>query len=279
MASIEYSLFRAKFIKARQSDLFQNDLLPEQLFVRAVLEKPSAKMRRGYFWKIGNVRLFSSNTGYFAVGRTTKSRIEKIDATTGDFVEQDLDTSPYTHCVFNAALGILGIAKKSNLAPTVDGIAKTIQRLLSRTSVIRNSNSSVEIAPIPDPEGFIAAIDSAYRVSRFGATFHGPNPFDADELFQKPLSVYLASAKGKKGNAQIQGEDLDRDVLRSVTRSTVATGNQASATIEKEPGQKSITMHLKGDAVRLRYEQDQRSETVLRDLEELYKRVRQRETD
>jgi hypothetical protein len=79
---------------------------------------------------------------------------------------------------------------------------------------ISENNISVEIRPIPDPEGFLRALNTAYRVSRFTATFRGPNPFDADEHFQKPLAVYLSAAKGVKGRTQIQGEDLNRKVLQ-----------------------------------------------------------------
>jgi hypothetical protein len=161
----------------------------------------------------------------------------------------------------------------------VKGIAARIQQLLSRSDAIARNNISVEIAPIPDPEDFLLALESAYRVSRFAATFRGPNPFDADEHFQKPLSVYLISANGNKGRAQIQGDDLNREVLQSVTRSTAATGNEASARITKGKTQKSITVHLRGDAAKRRYEEDDhKPEVVLEDLEKLYDRVRKNET-
>jgi hypothetical protein len=280
MASIEYSLFRAKFVRSNQRSLFYADSSPSQLFLLAIEEKPSAELREGYRWHIGNVRLFSENTGYFAIGRTTKSSIEKFDPTSGNFLDEELETSPYTHCVFNAEIGILGIAHKSSLAPTVKGIAARVQQLLLRSKVVRASRVSVEIVPIPDPENFLLALDSAYRVPRFAATFHGPNPFDADELFQKPLSVYLKSAHGKKGRAQIEGEDLNREVLQSVTRSTAATGNDASATIQKSKSQKPVRIHLQGDAVKRRYtEEEHTPQAVLEDLEKLYVRVRSNENN
>jgi hypothetical protein len=113
-------------------------------------------------------------------------------------VEEELEESPYTHCVFDARIGFIGIAKKSSLSQTTNGIAAQIEKLLSMTRAIRENDISVEIPPIPDPEGFLRALMSAYRVSRFFATFRGPNPFDADEHFQKPLSVYLSAANGEK---------------------------------------------------------------------------------
>ncbi|WAK02485.1 hypothetical protein [Methylobacter sp. YRD-M1] len=143
------------------------------------------------------------------------------------------------------------------------------------SGVITENEISVEIVPIPDPEGFLRALSSAYRVTRFAATFRGPNPFDADEHFQKPLSVYLSAANGESGKAQIHGEDLNREVLQEVTRSTAATGNEASARIIKSKSQKSITINLKGDPVKRRYDEDEHlPEAVLADLTNLYYRVR-----
>lgn len=282
MPTIEYSLFRANFIKSHQPSLFGPDsssfnteLSSASLFLGALQERPSAETRNGRVWHIGNIRLFSEFSGYFAVGRTTKSTIEKFDETSRDFREEELETSPYTHCVFDAGLGIIGIARKTTLAPTVRGISTRIQQLLAATQTVANRNVSVEIAPIPDPEGFLRTIESAYRIFRFTATFRGPNPFDADEYFQKPLSVYLSAVNGKKGKAQVQGDDLDRAALQAVTRSTAATGNEASATLTKERAQKSITIHLKGDAVKRAYDEDEHNpEEVLEDLRELYRGVR-----
>ncbi len=275
MPSIEYNLFRAKFIKPSQSSLFQDDLTPSLMFLRAVEERPSSELRTGYLWHIGNIRLFSADTGYFAIGRTTKATIEKFDETSGDFLEEELETSPYTHCVFNAQIGLIGIARKATLAQTTKGIANRIKQLLSSSPVIADSQVSVEIVPIPDPEDFLASLNDAYAVSKFSATFRGPNPFDADEHFQKPLSVYLSSANGEKGKAQIQGEDLNREVLQAVTRSTAATGNEASARIRKTKSQKSTTINLRGDPIKRRYdEEEHKPNEVLKDLTTIYYQVR-----
>jgi len=275
MASIEYSLFRAKFIKPSQMSLLNKELTPSDMFLQALKERPSGELRKGYIWHIGNIQYFSDATGYFAIGRTTNSTIEKFDDLTGNFIEEELEESPYTHCVFNAHIGIIGVARKASLAPTTKGVAGRIEQLLSGTRVIVENNVTVEIAPIPDPEGFLNALDSAFRVTRFAATFRGPNPFDADEHFQKPLSVYLSAANGEKGKAQIQGEDLNRKVLQEVTRSTAATGNEASARIMKSRSQKPITINLKGDPIKRRYDEDEHQpEVVLADLTGLYHRVR-----
>jgi hypothetical protein len=228
------------------------------------------------YWKH---RKISETTGYFVIGRTTNSTIEKFDDSTGNFVEEELEESPYTHCVFDARIGLIGIAKKTNLAPTSINIANRIEDLLSQSKVIKANNITVEIRPIPDPEGFIKTLASAYQVSSFTAFFRGPNPFDADEHFQKPLSVYLSAANGEKGKAQIQGDDLNRKVLQNVTRSTAATGNEASARIRKNKNQKSITINLRGNPVKRRYDEEEHQPAlVLADLINLYQKIRYDET-
>lgn len=275
MATIEYSLFRVKFIKPNQKSFLHTDLTPGELFLKTLAERPSAELRKGYRWHIGNLKYFSETTGYFAIGRTTNSKIEVFDDQSGDFVEEELEESPYTHCVFNAEIGFVGIAKKMPLGQTAKGLAARIQQLLATGQAIAENEINVEIVPIPDPEGFIKILASAYRVFRFSATFRGPNPFDADAYFQRPLAVYLNAAGGDKGKTSIQGEDLDREVLQEVTRSTAATGNEASARIVKSRSQRPMTINLKGDPVKRVYEESLHNpEVVLADLTNIYHRIR-----
>lgn len=274
MSSIEYSLFRTRFIRPAQTTIFSSDLTPVQIFLRALAEKKSARLRKDHIWHIGNIRHFSNTTGYFAIGRTTTSTIEKYNKETGNFVAEELESSPYTHGVFDAEIGFVGIAKKSSLTPTTKGIAIRLQQLLSLAEIVEVNGISVEISPIPDPDGFVRSLTAAHRVINFTATFHGPNPFDADEHFQKPLSVYLAAARGKKGRTVIQGDDLDRDVLQGITRSTAATGNEAKARIIKYRTQRPITINLSGDPIKRRYDEQDDPELVLADLKNLYQKVR-----
>ena len=275
MATIEYSLFRTKFIKPAQRSFLHEDHPASDLFLMSINERPSAMLRPGFTWHVGNIREFDADTGYFAVGRTTTATIEKFDESTGNFIEEELATSPYTHCVYNAAIGFVGIAKKNALGGSAKAIAAILEKLLAGTKVILQNEVSVEIPPIPDPDGFIRAISNAYRVTKFAATFRGPNPFDADAHFQRPLSVYLAEANGTKGKAQIQGDDLNRTVIKEVARSTAATGNEASARITKARGQKALTVNLRGDPLKRRYDElDHQPETVLADLTNLYHHIR-----
>lgn len=122
MAVVEYSLFRVKFILPRQMSWIDYPVSRTDVFRASLEEKPDSQVRVGYKWHIGNVNLFSRSSGYFAIGRTTRSTIEKFDEATGNFVEEELETSPYTHCVFDAEVGFVGIAKKPSLSPTTGAL-------------------------------------------------------------------------------------------------------------------------------------------------------------
>lgn len=274
MASIEYNLFRIKLIKSAQYALFSKDITPKDIFLDVLKARPTIEVRKGSTWHIGNVRHFPDDLGYFAVGRTTKTTNEKYDETTGDFLEEDIDTSPYTHCVFNARLGFIGIGKKAKLSPTTRGIATKIAALFASADIVRLNDISVEVAAIPNPEGFISALGAAYRVSAFTATFTGPNPFDADELFQRPLSVYLSEANGTKGRTQISGEDLDREVIQAVSRSTASTGNEASARIMRTSFGKRTTINLKGDPVKRTFDEEVEPQQIAEELTKVYGNIR-----
>src|ERR1700751_3441321 len=99
MAIVECCL-RVKFVLPRQQSLLHYPVNRSEIFLASLEEKPDSQVRAGYTWHIGNVTLFSKASGYFAIGRTTRSTIEKFDERTGNFVEEELETSLYTHCVF-----------------------------------------------------------------------------------------------------------------------------------------------------------------------------------
>lgn len=276
MATVEYCLFRVKIIQPRQMSMLHYPVSRSDIFIAALKEKPDSQVRVGYTWHIGNVDLFSKDSGYFAVGRTTRSTVEKFDFETGNFREEELETSPYTHCVFDARIGLLGVAKKPSLAATAESISRRIEELLSATREVKENDLAIEIDPIPDPDSFLRELNEAYAVLQFTATFHRPNPFDADEKFQRPLSVYLEATGGDKGRTQVSGDDLNREVLTSVTKSTAATGNEAAAKIKRKKGARPVKIHLRGSALGSSYEEESHEpKTALDDLRNLYHHVRE----
>ena len=274
MGTREYHLYRAKFIKPVQLPLFAENKSSMGIFLNSIHDKPECTLSSGSEWHLGNVKMFDNYSGSFAVGRTTKTTVEKFNKETGDFVDELDDSGPYTVVIFDAVIGLLGIAKKSKLAPNASSIARRIKDLLSSTETVVDSGVDVRVDVIPDPEDFLDKLRGAYSIRKFRATFTGPNPVDADELFQKPLSVYAQNMGASSGTLEVVGEALNEEVAESVAKSTAATGNTASARVVPSKGIKAKNIKMKGDAVVVAVEDDATNSHVLEQMRAEYGRVR-----
>lgn len=271
----EYHLYRAKFIKPAQMPLLSENKTPSDIFLDAINDKPELILRSGSEWHVGNVDLLDELSGTFAVGRMTKTKVEKYDKNTGDFIDRLDDSGPYTNVIFDCRIGLLGIAKKSKLAPDAAAVSRKIQLLFEKTNAVINSGVEVRIDPIPDPENFIEKLRGAFAVIKFKATFTGPNPIDADELFQKPLSVYAQKMGAEKGTLEVQGKSLDEGTAELIAKSTAATGNTASARIIPEKGKKSIPIKMKGSAVVVTVDEEATTQELLSQMHNEYGRIRE----
>lgn len=272
---MEFHLYRVKFIKPAQFHLFYPDLTPQEIMKQAMAERPSVRIRKGHVWHLGNVEYLTDSAGRFAVGRTTKTTVEKFDDHTGNFVEHIDDSGPYTFTYFDTALGLLGICKKAKVAADVKAIARKIQLLLSDTVVARRYTVEVRVTHIPDPQDFIQKLYSAYSIKKFKATFTGPNPVDADELFQKPMSYYCQQLDGEVGNVVVLGSSLNEAAVVAVAKSTAATANTASALIQTKRGGRPVPISLKGDAAKVFVDDSTEKSEALDAIHAAYREIRE----
>ncbi len=275
MQVTEYHLYRIKFIKPAQKKLFPPELSASDLFIKALHEKPTIELRQNNVWHIGNIKTLNQTTGVFAIGRTTKTTVEKFDDETGNFLEQVDDSGPYTFVVYDRSIGLLGIAKKTKLAPDTLAISRRIKGLFQNASIIIEHDIDVRVDLIPDPENFLNKIRNAYSIKHFKAYFTGPNPIDADELFQKPLSVYAQEMNAETGSVETNGTDLNGEVIEAVTKSTASTGNKASARIQENQGEKVKRIDLKGNIIKVMAKKTDTWKNILNKLQNAYKRVRE----
>lgn len=275
MPTLEYHLYRTKFIKPSQIDLFQPELSAREMLETGLAERPSIELRQNNVWHLGNVEYISEGSGRFAIGRTTLTTVEKFDKATGNFTELVDDSGPYTFVYFDSKLGLLGIGKKTKVAADVKSIARKIQKLLAATQLVKRNNIDVRVEFIRDPEGFLQKIYSAYAIKRFKATFTGPNPVDADELFQRPMSYYCQQLDAEQGSVTVSGESLNEQSVAAVAKSTAATANDATAIIQNARGERPISISFKGDAKKVIVEFDTTKEDVLRTIQDTYREVRE----
>ena len=275
MRANEYHLYRIKFIKPAQVQLFDPGIKPRDLFELGLAQKPSLELKYNNVWHIGNVEHITADAGRFAIGRITKATVEKYDEQSGDFQEMLDDAGPYTYVYFDASLGLLGIGRKARVANEVQAIAGKIERLMQSTAAVVENAISVRVDKIRDPEGFVQKILSAYAVRRFKASFTGPNPIDADELFQRPMSYYCQQMNGDQGSVSVGGKSLDEEAVIAVARSTAATGNAASAVIQEERGKPLTTISFASDARKVVVDSEAGKEETLTAIKKGYREVRE----
>lgn len=249
---LQFQLFRLKLIRSPQMQLPYSGKSSVEIISEAIRAKPSAALRRGHIWHIGNIADLDSAGLYFAVGRTTTATVERYDPKAGNFVEETFETAPYTHVLLDLDNQVVAIAAKPDLAPSVAGIARQIQRLLDESPSARDHEMSFELLEIKDPKDFITHLQTAYAVTRFTFMFSRPNPTDVNKDFVEPLERFLTQVHGNHGNATVAGENLDATVLEKVAKSAAATGDDAEVQIRSSASERPIRKRLKSNPVTLK---------------------------
>ena len=273
---LEFQLFRVKVYAPNQQSLFAAEFNPPLVLVDAIRRKPTVERKKGYAWHIGNVSAMDAFGMYFAVGRTTRSTRTLYDESTGNFVETETETAPYTHVLCDISLEVCGIARNYQLAPTVPGIARQLEKLLNST-VTASTGYRFEVSVISDPSEFLDQLREAYAVKRFSITFSLPNAWDVNEHFQRPFEQLVKEADAREGKAQITGSELNPDVVEDLARSAAATGNQAEARLQLTEKAKPVTRRLRGNIAGLKEEKvetDEDRRNVLADIRNLYGKIR-----
>lgn len=269
-----YKLYRAVFVR---HGLFAEVSSPSQIMADAIAEQPSITGRRNSKWHLGNLDYFNKSeiTGFFAIGKTTKSTLAVFDETTKKFNQVISETSPFTFCIFDTQIGLVAIQENNELAATKQ-LAKRLVELFSQTHAVKESHARVEMRPIPSSHNFITKLRDAKEIKSFTATFRGPNPFDADEHFQQPLAELASFTAASEGKTTLRGTSLKKEPLIELARSAASTGNKASARIIPQArGARPKTITLGEDAAELNYTTTHTShESVVLDMRNLYKDIR-----
>ena len=273
-----FHLFRLKVERPQQAPLFGN---PEQSNVEiiksSIEEKPSQELNKGNIWRIGNIVEIGDDGLFFALGRITKSIVERYDESKGDFLDEALDEAPYTYVFVDLQFQVCAIAQKPKIAQKPGTIASYLAKLLTQSNNLDNTNLKITLSLINDPDDFIELLKTAFRISHFEMTFSPPNPFDVEHDFHQPMERLLGETNGNKGKTSIDGEHLEPRPLEELARSAAGTGESAKAKIQSEEGQKPILKHLKGNPVTLDQDDlttDDEKRTFLERVRDTYRRIR-----
>lgn len=219
------------------------------LLLSAIGDKPTAELRAGHNWHIGNISYIDEVRVYFALGRTTASIVELFDDESGNFKEAEFETSPYTYVLLDAYLGVAAIARKTRLSQTTRGIARQFEKLLNVTPTSKQHHVDFEVSQIVDPTDLISEMQHAYSVTQFQMSLRRPNPFDVNEDFHRPLENLVREADADTGKILVSGQSLDTGVLSDLARSGAVTGEDVAAVLKKTKNAKPIRRRLVGNPV------------------------------
>lgn len=274
---MDLNLFR---IKALLPPLFADQIETAQAVRRAIEEKPTTSAAaRGVRWHIGNVETLDANGLYFALGRTSRSRVPILDPETGDFLEAESETAPYTHVVLDTPTQVCAIARNTSLAANPVSLGHHLARVLNASTIRREYGADFEVDALSDPEEFVRLLQSAYAILRFTMTFSRPNPFDAEEDWHKPMERLVEATNGQKGSTTVRGQALNEAPLEDLTRSVASTGDDARAKLRLEEGQPPVTRSLRSDTATITersLETPAERQSVLARLRAKYRSIRDR---
>ncbi len=274
---LDFQLFRIKVFPSQQGRLFESDRTRPQMLRETIESLPSAELRKGLTWHLGNVSPVDSAGLYFRIGRTSTDTLEIFDKDKGSFIDQEFKTAPYTHVVLDVEMELCAIAKKMRLSPTTGGLGRQLTRLLNESEKAKHFQATFEIEDLKDPEDFVSQLKGAYSISKFWVLFTRPNAWDANEHFVKPAQKMLEAANGEKGKVELKGRNLRPETLETVARSAAATGDDASAWIKPREKAKVVRRRLRGNPVNLQQDSvsnpDERKH-LLQQIRKLYQTIR-----
>ena len=274
-------LFRIKFVRGDNLALETESLTPDQIFRKAIEEKPTISLKANSVWLIGNIVYLddAKKIGTFNIGRKRMDSVPKYNEDSKDFETELEENSPNCKIFFNLEYEILGITNKYELSANEFSLADKIKQLLTNTNAVKNAFKYVEITKVKNPETFISRLRGAYCIKKFGVHFSGVNPFDADEFFHKPMSAYLDATAGVKGHTVVEGKSLNAETCAQMATSVAATGNDAYVRLQDSSDDKIVTVSMSRNSAKIIISDDIKDDDkkIIETMMNYYHKVRKNE--
>lgn len=242
-------LLRCKAELLPQLDAFATDASPADILRRSFLARPTSRVRRNSTWHIGNSREINGIV-YFALGREAVLNAPEFDDKLREFREVEKRQAPFTVGVYDPKDQTVGVLIRQGVSLNAKEVAAKLQTLLEEPGLAREANRRVSVDFIPDPTGFIEAIQSAFRITRFEFSFTLPNPPKDEKYIQRPLKKFAQRAGATEGKASVKGDQLGKDEISEMAAAVAASGDDATANLQMKPGEKVLRKRLRVDAIR-----------------------------
>jgi hypothetical protein len=275
-------MFFIHVLRVRCEPLLQPGLFSEPreasiVISDSLLATPTAQVGRGSEWHIGRPEVLPEYGIGFQMGRVQAVATPQFDTEEHRFFEAEALRAPYTLGIYDQQYQACGIIRKSGVSQSSSEIAGKLQRLLNATPFPETAGYRIVVDPIPDPAHFVEQIRSAERITKFSFVASFENPFDVENLIQRPAEHFNQVARGRRTKVEVDGEDLNKEVLEELARGVAATGEQAAASIRPAVGARGKRIYLKGSPVTEQIEPgDDESvfESMLRVTRDAYSRIR-----
>ena len=250
---MEFFLFRLRLEFPKQLSMFHNPEVEDKssLIMSAILERPSAEIRKNNSWHIGNIEEIDTDGLFFLLGKGSRLSTSIYDENDGNFKEGLLEQAPYTFVFVDTSLQLCAIAKKNKVSQKIENIAKNLSNLLNKSDISIDRNVRFVLSQISNPNNFLNEIEKSYAVTKFIITLSKPNPSDSDKDFHEPLKKILKGTNAETGKTELNGKELDKENISKITMSVSTTGDNASARLIIARGEKPITIHLGQNPARL----------------------------
>lgn len=235
METVNLELYRVRILEG----LFglkrpRSAIIRDAIYERAFVEN------RGFVWTIGNITPIDEDGLYFKIGRRSGVSLGEYDAYVGQFSDSMTENWPSTHVFCDTRIGIIAVARNSKLTDDSYTVARRIQNALSKSQTAQDPPVTILVDPIYSSDDFMETLRRSYSIRVFSFEFTPPNPFDAEELIQKPLENYVQEARGRRGEVKIEGANLNHETVEDTARSAIASGNEAKALVQLERRQKPV---------------------------------------
>jgi len=227
-------LLRCKAEPRRQTDAFAEEDDPSLIVAQSFLARPTARVPRGAVWHIGNTSEMRGGAIFFALGREVVVRAHEFDNRLREFREIEQSQAPFTVGVYDPKTQVAGILVRQGVSMNAREVAGKIATLLEEPGIARRNNREIVVDFIPDPTGFISALENAHRITRFEFEFSPPNPPGDNKYIRQPLKSFAQRTGAEEGKVSVRGQSLDREELAELTRDIAAAGDNATATLQAD---------------------------------------------
>lgn len=233
---IRFAMHQIRLPLAEQKDVVEDIDDPSSrpdVLRRAIYEKPVIQSRGE--WRIGEVHTVREPGYVFQLGKITKETRPDFDADDLKFIDDEQSDVQVTIVVMDVEMSICGIARMADMKPSIDVVARKLDRLLNSTESVKASPYQVDVTLQPDTREFAQRVRDLGTLTDLWVTVEKPNAYTGDELVDA-METAVKEHDAKSSSNRMHGDELRKE--RSIQTANRATrdGGKVTARSKDEDG-------------------------------------------